>query len=152
MARRYNKPEIHNVSFDGLLRFVNLQIGLHHIRTRLYSVPLKTLYVLYESSLTLNFTDVGSPEHRLQGIILDISSNRPFKAVKFCDSFETNIRPFLKIKFANMGIEALNISNIMNQKYAQSNIPPYFQYKESPCIFIAIQVRLLPKFSTTKLV
>ena len=50
--RRYNKPVIHNVSFDGLLPFVNLQLGLHHIRTRLYSLPLKTLHVLYESTLT----------------------------------------------------------------------------------------------------
>ena len=68
-SRRYNKPEIHNASFDGLLPFVNLQLGLHHIRTRLYSLPLKTLHVLYESTLTLHITDAGSPEHRLQGII-----------------------------------------------------------------------------------
>ena len=43
-------------------------------------------------------------------------------------------RPFLKIKFANKGIDALNFSNILNQKSVQSNIPPYFQNKESPCI------------------
>ena len=133
-SRRYNKPQIHNVSFDGLMPFVNLQLGLHHIRTRLYSLPLKTLHVLYESTLTLHFTDVGSPEHRLQGIILDISSNRLFKAVRVCDSIETTNRPFLKIKFANKGIDALNLSNILNQKSVQSNIPPYFEYKESPCI------------------
>ena len=133
-SRRYNKPEIHNVSFDGLLPFVNLQLGLHHIRTKLYSLPLKTLHVLYESTLTLHFTDVGSPEHRLQGIILDISSNRLFKAVRVCDSIETKNRPFLKIKFANKGIDALNLSNILNHKSVQSNIPPYFEYKESPCI------------------
>ena len=108
--------------------------GLHHIRTRLYSLPLKTLHVLYESTLTLHFTDVGSPEHRLQGIILDISSNRLFKAVRVCDSIETKNRPFLKMKFANKGIDALNLSNILNQKSVQSNIPPYFEYKESPCI------------------
>ena len=133
-SRRYNKHEIHNISFDGLLPFVNLQLGLHHIRTRLYSLPSKTLHVLYESTLTLHFTDVGSPEHRLQGMILDISSNRLLKAVKVCDSIETKNRPFLKIKFANKGIDALNLSNILNQKPVQSNIPPYFEYKESPCI------------------
>ena len=77
-SRKYNKPEIHDVSFDGLLPFVNLQLGLHHIRTRLYSLPLKRLHALYESTLTLHFADVGSPGHRLQGIILDISSNRLF--------------------------------------------------------------------------
>ena len=81
-SRKYNKPEIHDVSFDGLLPFVNLQLGLHHIRTKLYSLPLKRLHALYESTLTLHFADVGSPGHRLQGIILDISSNRLFKAVR----------------------------------------------------------------------
>ena len=38
------------------------------------------------------------------------------------------------MKFANKGIDALNLSNILNQKSVQSNIPPYFEYKESPCI------------------
>ena len=65
---------------------------------------------------------------------LDISSNRLFKAATVCDSIETKSRPFLKIKFANRGIDALNLSNILNQKSVQSNIPPYFEYKESPCI------------------
>ena len=74
-SRRYNKPEIHDVSFDGLLPFVNIQLGLHHIRTRLYSLSLKMLHELYESTLTLHFADVASAEHRFQGIILDISSN-----------------------------------------------------------------------------
>ena len=50
-SRRYNKPEIHNVSFDCLLSFVNLQLGLHHIRTRLYSLPLKTLHDKKTTSL-----------------------------------------------------------------------------------------------------
>ena len=115
-SRRYNKPEIHNVSFDSLLSFVNLQLGLHHIHTRLYTLPLKTLHVLFESTLTLHFTDVGSPEHRLQGIIFDISSNRLFKAVRVCDSIETKNQPFLKIKFTNKGIDVLNVSNILNHK------------------------------------
>ena len=47
---------------------------------------------------------------------------------------ETKNRPFLKIKFANKGIDALNVSNILNQNSVQNNFPPYFQNKESPCI------------------
>ena len=100
-SRKYNKPEIHDVSFNGLLLFVNLQLGLHHIRTKLYSLPLKRLHALYESTLTLHFADVGSPGHRLQGIILDISSNRLFKAVRVGEPTETRNRPFLNVKFAN---------------------------------------------------
>ena len=43
-------------------------------------------------------------------------------------------RSFLKIKFANNGINALNLSNILNQQFVQSNIPPYCEYKDLPCI------------------
>ena len=92
------------------------------------------LHDLCESTLTLHFADAAFPEHRLQSIILDISSNRLFNAVSVCDNTETKNRPFLKIKFANKGIDVLNFSNILNQKSVQSNIPPYFQNKESPCI------------------
>ena len=91
-SRKYNKPEIHDFSFDGLLPFVNLQLGLHHIRTKLYSLPLKRLHALYGFTLTLHFADVGSPGHRLQGIILDISSNRLFKAVRVGEPTETRNR------------------------------------------------------------
>ena len=98
-SRKYNKPDIHDVLFDGLLPFVNLQLGLHHIRTKLYSLSLKRLHALYESTLTLHFADVGSYGHRLQGIILDISSNRLFKAVRVGKPTETRTRTFLNVKF-----------------------------------------------------
>ena len=52
-SRKCNKPEIHDVSFDGLLPFVNLQLSIHHtchIRTKLYSLPFKRLHALYEST------------------------------------------------------------------------------------------------------
>ena len=81
-SRKYNKPEIHDTSFDGLLAFVDLKLGLHHIRTKLYSLSLKRRHALYESTLDLHFTDVGSPGHRHQRIILDISANRLIKAVR----------------------------------------------------------------------
>ena len=57
-----------------------------------------------------------------------------FSKLLECDYTETKYRPFLKTKFANKGIDALNLSNILNQKSVQSNIPPYLQNKESPCI------------------
>ena len=53
---------------------------------------------------------------------------------KLVEPTETRNRLFLKVKFANKGIDALNLSNMLNQKSVQSKIPPYFQYKESPCI------------------
>ena len=110
-SKKYNEPEIHDVSLDGLLPFVDLQLCLHRIRTKLYYLPLIRLHALYESTLTLHFIDVGSPGHRLHGIILDISSNRLFKAVRVGEHTETRNHPFLKVKFTNKGIDALIVSN-----------------------------------------
>ena len=49
------------------------------------------LHDLYESTLTLHFADVGFPENQLQGINLDISSNRLFKAVRVCEDKKSPI-------------------------------------------------------------
>ena len=108
------------------------------------------LHELYESTLTLHFADVASAEYRLQVIILDISSNRLFKAVRVGEPSETRNRPFLKVKFANKGIDALNLSNMLNQKYVQSKIPPYFQCKESPCISYSYTRSVASKFFNYK--
>ena len=76
--RKYNRPEIHSFSFDDLVPFLNEPLGLHYIRTKLYSVPLRKLHEIYEYTKDLTFTDTRSPEYRLQGVILDISTFRLF--------------------------------------------------------------------------
>ena len=83
-------------------------------------------------------------------VFLDISSNRLFKAVRVCDSIETKNRPFLKIKFANKGIDALNFSNILNQNQFKVIFLHTLNTRSRHAFLIAKQVRLLPKFSTTK--
>ena len=45
-----------------------------------------------------------------------------------------NIGHFRKKKIANKGIDALNLCNILNQKFVKRNIPPYVEYKELSCI------------------
>ena len=55
--------------------------------------------------------------------------------------------PFLKVKFANKGNDALNVSNILNQKSVNNKIPPYFQYKQSPCILLQ-NLQLQSKFAS----
>ena len=67
-SRKYNKHEIHNVSFDCLPPFVNLQLSLHYIRTRLYSLPLNMATWLVQIYLDLTFCWCCTPEHRLQGL------------------------------------------------------------------------------------
>ena len=72
------------------------------------------LFDLYASTLTLQLTDVASAEHRRQGIIFYIFSNRLFKAIRVGAPTETRHRPFLKVKFADKGIDALNLSNMLD--------------------------------------
>ena len=124
---------------------VKVKLGI-----KLYSLPLKRLHALYESTLTLHFTDVGSPGHRLQGIVLDISSKRLFKAVRVDEPTETRNRPFLNVKFANKGIDALNVSNNLNQKSVQNKSLRTFNTRSRHAFPIAIPVLLLPKSSITK--
>ena len=91
------------------------------------------LHELYEYTLTLHFTDCICRTSTL-GYHFDISSYRISKAVRVGEPTETKNRQFLKVKFANKGIDALNFSNMLNKKSVQNKIPPYFQYKEKPCI------------------
>ena len=41
---------------------------------------------------------------------------------------------FLHLKFANKGIDAININNILHNKNVRKTIPPYFKYQSNPKI------------------
>jgi hypothetical protein len=56
-----------------------------------------------------------SPKYRLSSIICDVASFRLFKPVR-SESLHDNNRKFLHIPFVNKGIDAINISNIINRK------------------------------------
>jgi hypothetical protein len=45
-----------------------------------------------------------------------------------------NNRNFLHIPFANKGIDAINISNILNRKEVVKKIPPYFKNQSVPIV------------------
>ena len=130
--RRYNSPKIHNVSFDSLLPVLQKPLGLHHIRTALYSIPRSSLHKLQQHCLQHFFRN-PSPEYRLSSIILDISNNVLFKPVRTNTTKEEN-RRFMKVKFANKGIDAIKIGNILNYKQVRDKIPSYFKQQESPRI------------------
>ena len=71
--RSYNKPIIHDVSFDSLLPYVNTPLGPHHIRTKLYSVPLKILYDLHGKAKDSSYLNSSTPEYRLVHMIMDVA-------------------------------------------------------------------------------
>jgi hypothetical protein len=49
--RRYTSPKLHDVSINGLLSYVQKPLGMHHIRTKCYSLPLSKLHYLYTTCL-----------------------------------------------------------------------------------------------------
>ena len=100
-------------SFYGLLGYLHQPLGIHHIRTELYAIPLSRLRQLQQQCLDKVVINQSSPEYRLVSIILDIAFNRLDKPKPIIDNI-TAERSFLKLKFTNKGIDAINISNILH--------------------------------------
>jgi hypothetical protein len=75
--------------------------------------------------------DPFSPKDRLSSIICDVASFRLFKPVR-SEPLHDNNRIFLHIPFANKGIDAINISNILNRKEVVKEILPYFKNQSVP--------------------
>ena len=63
----------------------------------------------------------------------DVASIRLFKPVR-SEPLHDNNRKFLHIPFANKGIDAINISNILSRKEVVKEIPPYFKNQSVPIV------------------
>jgi len=44
-------PKLHDVSINGPLSYVQIPVGIHHILTELYSLPLSKLHSLHTTCL-----------------------------------------------------------------------------------------------------
>ena len=131
--RHYTSPKFHDVSFNDLLPFIQKPLGIHHIRTKLYSLPRTKLHYLYKYCLERIFTDCNSNQYKLSAIILDIAYHRLFLPVTMRQD-ETKSRSFLKLSFSNKGLDAIHLSNILHHKSVISKIPPYFKDQSVPII------------------
>jgi hypothetical protein len=80
----------------------------------LFSLPVNYLKDLRDFGLDKGGVDPFSPKYRLSSIICDVASFRLFKLVR-SEPLHDNNRKFLHIPFANKGIDAINISNILNR-------------------------------------
>ena len=84
-------------------------------------------------ALGLPLTDTRSQEYRLVSIITDIASYRLFRPVRPTPYTDDN-RHFMKLRFINKGIDAVNVSNILHNKNVRSTIPPYFKNQSVPVL------------------
>lgn len=57
------------------------QLGIHHIRQKLFPLPLLKIHSVYNSCLENRVTNPNSNECKFTAIVLDIASHRLFKPV-----------------------------------------------------------------------
>ena len=110
-------------------------LGMHHIRSKLFSLPLSKLHALYNSCLVNNVTNQNSNEYKRTAIVLDIAGHRPFKPVGIKKD-ERDKHSFLKLSFANKakGLDDINLGNILHHTSAKSKVPPYVKNQSVPII------------------
>jgi hypothetical protein len=82
---------------------------------------------------TFNVTNPSSNEYKLTAIVLDIVGHRLFKPVGIKKD-EIDKRPFLKLSFANKGLDGINLGNILHHKSVKCKIPPYYKDQTVPII------------------
>jgi len=88
---------------------------------------------LYKTCLDNPIYESNSPGYKLTSVILDIGRLRLFKPVEI-HMTEQEKRSFLPLFFANKGLDAINLGNILHHKSVTSKVPPYFKDKSVPII------------------
>ena len=119
--------------YNNLLSSLQQPLGVHYIRTNLFSLPVTLLKDLRDFALDEGGVDPYSTKYRLSSIISDVAQFRLFKPVK-SEPLYNDDRKFIHIPFSNKGIDAINISNILHSKKVLSKIPPYFKNQSVPIV------------------
>ena len=119
-------------------------LGIYHIRSKLCSLPLSKLQSLYNSCLKNNVTNPNSNEYKLTAIVLHIADHRLFKPVGITND-EIDKRSFLKLSFANEGLDGINLGNILHHN--PSNLKFHHILRISLChILFNALLRVLNRF------
>ena len=103
--------------------------GVHKINTKLFSVSFPQLRCLQELALeSINF-DYSSAEYKVTTITLDIANYRLFRSVR-SDVPAEKPKHFMKIKFFNKAVDAINLPALLRSTSVTDKIPFYFRDKE----------------------
>ena len=149
--RHYNCLNFHaDVTFETLLPYVQQPLGLHHIRTKLYQLPVTKLRSLQKEVVDTKTFVQNSSKYKLVAIILDVAKLRLYKPVQTVSPEETPTRDFLKLDFKNKGLDAINISNILNHRKVTSTIPAHFKCQSPPIISYSYSSPIAPKIFNYK--
>ena len=107
--------------------------GVQKINTKLFSISFPQLRCLQEVALEPTNFDYSSAEYRVIAIILDIANFRLFRPVR-SDVPAENPKHFMKIKFFNKAVDAINLPALLRSTSVTNKIPVYFRDKEPPIV------------------
>ena len=107
--------------------------GVHKINTKLFSISFPQLRHLQEHALESTNFDYSSAEYRTTAIILDIANYKLCRPVR---SYVPGEKPkqFMKIKFLNKAVNAINLPALLRSTSVTDKIPVYFKDKEPPTV------------------
>ena len=77
-VKKSSKPRPLHDTFNDLLSNIQKPLGIHHIHTILFSLPVNYLKDLRDFGLDKGGLDPFSPKYRLSSIICDVASFRLF--------------------------------------------------------------------------
>ena len=107
--------------------------GVHNINTKLFSISFPQLRSLQKLALESTNFDYSSAEYRVIAIILDIANYRLFRPVR-SDVPAEKPKHFMKIKFLNKAVDAINLPALLRSTSVTDKIPVYFRDKEPPIV------------------
>ena len=102
--------------------------GVHKINTKLFSISFPQPRGLQELALESTNFDYSSA-----AITLDIANYRLFRPVR-SDVPAEKPKHFMKIKFLNKAVDAINLPALLRSKSVTDKIPVYFGDKEPPIV------------------
>ena len=103
--------------------------GVHEINTKLFSISFPQVCGLQELALESTNFDYSSAEYKVTAIILGNANYRPFRPVR-SDVPAENPKHFMKIKFLNKAVDAINLPVLLRSTSVTDKIPVYFGDKE----------------------
>ena len=121
--------------------------GVHKINTKLFSISFPQLHGLQELALEPTNFDYSSAEYRVTAIILDIANYRLFITVR-SDVPAEKPKHFMKIKFWNKAVDAINLLAVLRSTLVTDKIPVYIRDKEPPTGHMYTLVLLPAKYLT----
>ena len=129
---RAPQPDVAMSTLVDLVNMIEKPEGVQKINTKLFSISFQ-LHGSQELALESTNFDYSSAEYRVITIILDIANYRLFRPVR-SDVPEEKTKHFMKIKFLNKAIDAINLPALLRSTSVTDKIPVYFRDKESPIV------------------